>query len=111
MTPLIDSHTLVPEPWQWLYFGIISLVMLLLCVPIVKWSFPQTPRWLLVPAGLGLLVWLTPYGLSGVLLLHVMLFLSSAPISASVIAAIFCLGAIWLVMMDMFPWVGKQRAT
>ena len=108
MSPFISEYATAPEAWQFLYLAVIGLSGLLLCVPIAKMSWPR-PSWITALAGLAILVWCTPYGLIGVFALHAALLASQAPISASLLAVSFSIGAIWLTTMAMFPWIRNVR--
>ena len=107
VSPFISDAT-APEAWQFLYLLIIGLSTLLLFMPIAK-DLRSGPNWVTMLAGLAVLVWCTPYGLTGVFMLHATLLGSQAPLGASVIASAFSIGAVWLTIRAMFPWIRNVR--
>lgn len=104
MFEYFSSQAVSWEPWQVLYCMLIGLSGMLLALPMAK-DFNFRSRWLIIPGGISVLVWLTPTGLIIVANLYYVLFFF-APIGASIIAASH---AVWCFGITMYALFSGYR--
>ena len=97
--------------WQWLYLVIICFSAMPLFIPIgtdiLNRGF-DVPIYILIPADLAILI-MMPWGWLGLFMLHLCLFISPAPIGASIVAILFSVGCFYLWIKTLFPWIPHKR--
>ena len=98
----------VYEPWMYLYVAIIAFGGFMCWGALVfdccrQYGIRDCPRWMVISGGMSMLIGLTPFGLMTLYMMNVALFISPAPIGASVIGVAFSIFGYYSFGMALVP--------